>query len=168
MPKTSTPEPIRKITDQVELIDWLIDLVKSDKPEMIRAGEVTCFDTVALEYKYGRLDLGDMWGEYLVHLFDDLVDQEEKVLCSPAVRWLAARALGAAAEHSVGEAQHFIDLLLVAARLQRRILATPLGNTTRLKSTWRFEEQHGFRCDVTVKHGEYADLYRREVGEQLR
>ncbi|MEI9417461.1 hypothetical protein [Mesorhizobium sp. Cs1321R2N1] len=94
MPHSTTPDPIRKITDQVELIDWLIEQVKAQEPEMIGAGEVTCFDTLADEYKYGHFAELKFLEEYLKAVFDNIADQHQKVSCSPAVRYLAAEALG--------------------------------------------------------------------------
>lgn len=157
MPQTSNPEPVRTITDQVEFIDWLVGQVKASDPELIGAGEVKLFDFVVQEFKYGRFRTPMGAGEFLAEAFDDIADQDEKVECSIAVRWLAAEAVGHVFEYGDAGAETFIAMMLEELELDKRIRATEGSRQTRFKSTRRFREQFGFHCDVTVKHGQYVD-----------
>ncbi|AZV18148.1 hypothetical protein [Mesorhizobium sp. M7A.F.Ce.TU.012.03.2.1] len=148
---------VRTITDQVELIDWLVEQVKATEPTLVGAREVQLFDSIAEEFKYGRFCAPMEPGEYLSEVFDDIADQDEKVECSARVRWVAAEALGYVFQNGDAGAECFIALMLDALDLTKRVVATKGDDRTRFKSTLGFRERFGFRCDVTVKNGEYVD-----------
>ncbi|MES0198605.1 hypothetical protein [Mesorhizobium sp. M0011] len=164
MPTTCCKRQIRKITDQVELIDWLVEQVKTHEPRMISGGEVACFDSIAQEFRYGWFRKPP-WGDYLSAVFDTITTQNRKVRCSPLVVGLSAEALARVIDRQGAGAEDFIALLLRSLRLQKRIVATERDGEIRFRSTKRFREHYGFRCEVTVKHGQYTELYRKEVGE---
>ncbi|MES0058396.1 hypothetical protein [Mesorhizobium sp. M0041] len=162
LPLTKDAKSIKKartITDQVELINWLVQKFKSLAPELMGIGEVRCFDCIADEFRMGIFpDITDCAQEYLEAVFKNVADQEEKVLCSPQIRWLSAEILAYAYRGNSGcsemGAQYFIALLSDALSLNNELLIDENGETSSVTSTDRFRHRFGFMCDVTITHGE--------------
>ncbi|RWP13961.1 MAG: hypothetical protein EOR00_24285 [Mesorhizobium sp.] len=162
------PAKVRTITDQVELIDWLVEQVKADGQEMIGIGTVRCFDAIAQEFRYGVLpDLTGVWPDYLDAVFGNLTNQDEKILCSRNVGWLASDALAHLIEEGRGRglaADYFVLALARALKLQAELPVACVGKISHVTSTMRFQTKFGFRCNVRIQRFRHTELYRQEVG----